>query len=495
LGSSRGQFGGIHAGIHAGTRAVERQRLFAKFVVSLAAEGFVAELRRLGDTLRRTVYYNVHKFQRDHCPRVKQMKPLKLTFAIALLAVASLSTPSFGQDAPEGFTSLFDGKTLDGWTQKNGTATYEIVDGTVKGMTSKGSPNSFMCTDSVYGDFELHFEVKCDPELNSGVQIRSQSLADFKKGRVHGPQVEIAGLTTVSGFIYSEGTGRGWISQTRTDHEHYKKDDWNKYRIVAKGPRVQTWINGEAVEDMEIPEVEPNKGFIGLQVHGIPKNKGPFSVQWRNIFIKDLSGAMKKDDKANVKEGMRVGKAAHGTPVIDGKIDDVWKTAQVLKVNRDVEIENSLDEGQKMSMASVRCLWDDGHLYCLFEVKDDKISTESFDDHAQDSIEIFVDANNSKAGTYDDDDAQYRTSAKGTETVGSTSDSDNYTSKVTKVDGGYIVEACIKMKTEAGKTIGFEAQVNNDPGTGFRGSIAKWNDASNSTWESMTGIGELELAK
>ena len=64
---------------------------------------------------------------------------------------------------------------------------------------------------------------------------------------------------------------------------------------------------------------------------------------------------------------------------------------------------------------------------------------------------------------------------------------------MTKVDGGYIVEASIKLKTEAGKKIGFDAQVNNDPGTGSRGSIAKWNDATNDTFESLAGVGVLEL--
>ena len=73
---------------------------------------------------------------------------------------------------PQG-VSLFDGKTLDGWTQLNGTATYEVKNGTIVGTTKDGSPNSFLCSDKMYGDFILQFEVKCDTGLNSGVQIRS----------------------------------------------------------------------------------------------------------------------------------------------------------------------------------------------------------------------------------------------------------------------------------------------------------------------------------
>ena len=73
------------------------------------------------------------------------------------------------------WVSMFNGKTLAGWTQKNGTATYVVKDGTILGTTSDGSPNSFLCSVKEYGDFELEFEVKVDSQLNSGVQIRSQT--------------------------------------------------------------------------------------------------------------------------------------------------------------------------------------------------------------------------------------------------------------------------------------------------------------------------------
>ena len=43
----------------------------------------------------------------------------------------------------DGWVSLFDGKTLDGWKQRNGTATYKVENGTVVGRTTEGSPNSF----------------------------------------------------------------------------------------------------------------------------------------------------------------------------------------------------------------------------------------------------------------------------------------------------------------------------------------------------------------
>ena len=94
-----------------------------------------------------------------------------------------------------------------------------------------------------------------------------------------------------SGYIYGEAAG-GWLSPKRTPTKHFKDDEWNSYRIVAKGPRIQTWINGQAIEDLtheEIYKTHP-KGHIGLQVHGIGKKAGPMTVQWRNIKIKELGG-------------------------------------------------------------------------------------------------------------------------------------------------------------------------------------------------------------
>ncbi len=216
-----------------------------------------------------------------------------LVFVFALPLVGS---------ADDGWKSLFDGKSLTGWTQKNGTAKYTVVDGTIHGETDEGSPNSFLCSDKLYGDFELEFEVKVHNSLNSGVQIRSKTKeeASGKKkndafGRVYGPQCEIEASGengAEAGYIYGEATERGWLTppDRLIPHKHMKDGDWNKFRIIAKGPRIQTWINDQPIEDLTdepIYETHP-KGFIGLQVHGIAAGTGPYDVAWRNIRIKEL---------------------------------------------------------------------------------------------------------------------------------------------------------------------------------------------------------------
>lgn len=201
------------------------------------------------------------------------------------------------------WTPLFDGKTLDGWTQCNGKASYRVEDGTIVGRTVEGSPNSFLCTNRAYGDFVLEFETKTDPVLNSGVQIRSHRYeaetrvtiqnkgrreAKQPAGRVYGYQVEVSNEKAGnSGGVYDEAR-RGWLQDTSTDpacRAAFKDNQWNKYRIEARGPHLRTFVNGVGCTDLL--DAADMSGFIGLQVHAY-KGEKPAEVRWRDLRIEDL---------------------------------------------------------------------------------------------------------------------------------------------------------------------------------------------------------------
>lgn len=213
---------------------------------------------------------------------------------VCALLTFALSTAALGVLAGDGgWVRLFNGKNLDGWEQKNGTASYRVEEGMVVGKTNEGSPNSFMCTQKQYGDFELKFQVKVDDPLNSGVQIRSHSKPDKDKGRVHGPQVEIATNGT-AGFIYGEALGTGWLSPDAEKappekKAAFKKGEWNQYRVQAVGKSIKTWVNDILIADLVDEKSGMESGFIGLQVHGIKKGTGPYEVRWKEIWLKDLS--------------------------------------------------------------------------------------------------------------------------------------------------------------------------------------------------------------
>ena len=207
---------------------------------------------------------------------------------LAVLAVALAIGPA-SRAADNEWTPLFNGKNLDGWKQINGLAKYEAKDGAILGSSVPDSPNSFLCTTKNYSDFELEFEVMVDKELNSGVQIRSESKPDYQNGRVHGYQVEIA-VDGFSGGIYDEARRGKFLNAQGVTPEIralLKEDAWNKYRVICQGDRIQTWVNGVQVTDLR--DDTTRTGFIGLQVHAVGKRIDPLKVQWRNIRLRDLS--------------------------------------------------------------------------------------------------------------------------------------------------------------------------------------------------------------
>ncbi len=207
--------------------------------------------------------------------------PLVVVLGIVATAVAVADE--------EGFVSLFDGKTLDGWKQLGGKANYAVEDGVIVGSSVPNTSNSFLCTEKNYGDFILELEFKVDPALNSGVQIRSNSLPDYKKGRVHGYQVEIDPSNRAwSGGIYDESR-RGWLNnlaENEAARKAFKQNEWNKFRVEAVGDRIRTWINGVPAADLK-DDMTPS-GFIALQVHGVGKREEPLQIRWRNIRLKEL---------------------------------------------------------------------------------------------------------------------------------------------------------------------------------------------------------------
>lgn len=193
-----------------------------------------------------------------------------------------------GTISAQEWTSLFDGETLDGWNQKGGEAKYEVIDGTIVGSSIPNTPNSFLCTDKNYADFELELEFKVDPLLNSGVQIRSNSLPEYRNGRVHGYQVEMAGVDRGSSAgIYDEARS-GWLdplSRDVTARYALQQGEWNHIRVRAEGDRIRTWLNGYPAAD--VTDSQTATGFIGLQVHSVGKREEPLQVRWREIRIRE----------------------------------------------------------------------------------------------------------------------------------------------------------------------------------------------------------------
>ena len=209
---------------------------------------------------------------------------------------ALTASAAVAQAAEEGFVSLFDGQTLNGWARHGGEATYAVEDGAIVGRIRDANRNTFLCSEKNFGNFILRLEFKLE-NGNSGVQFRSAVRAnDDKSETVFGYQSEIAFDPNCVARIYDEGRrgfkfDRIWLDNTDAgalaqSAAVFKKDDWNAVEIQCVGPSIRTWLNGVPV--VNFFDGETLSGFIGLQVHAVKDPDGKVCARWRNIRIKDL---------------------------------------------------------------------------------------------------------------------------------------------------------------------------------------------------------------
>lgn len=225
------------------------------------------------------------------------MKTL-FTTIIATAAAGSLLAQE------DGFESIFDGKSLEGWDGEE--QFWRVEDGAITGETTKDNPvpyNKFIIWDGEIADFELLLEYKIESG-NSGIQVRSFKNADPKKSHsIQGYQADLDAARGWAGTNYGEGYGgvlakRGQKVTLKPDKKDnvveaigdpaelqgkIKENDWNEYRIVAKGNVIQSFINGVLMS--EVIDERPNAradGLLALQLHGGP----PMKVQFKNIRLK-----------------------------------------------------------------------------------------------------------------------------------------------------------------------------------------------------------------
>lgn len=195
--------------------------------------------------------------------------------------------------------SLFNGRDLSGWTSKGGPALFQVKDGCIVGKALPGKTSTFLCRQEDHTDFVLTFEFIAEPDLNAGVQFRSQVFNKdvrapmtrqgfIAAGRVHGYQYEID--TTSRGFtggVYDEARRGIWLGGGISTPElasAYRPGQWNRGRVECSGDSIKTYLNdlpAATVTDWLTPA-----GFIALQIHA--KNRPGSEVRWRNIKLLPL---------------------------------------------------------------------------------------------------------------------------------------------------------------------------------------------------------------
>lgn len=213
----------------------------------------------------------------------------RILFLASITLLAIMSCADTKKTTGPDWQYLYNGEDLSGFVQRGGEALFEAKDSLIVGTTVWDTPNSFLCTEDNYSDFILEVEFKVAPDMNSGVQIRSNSDPDYRNGRVHGYQVEIdPSDRAFTGGIYDEAR-RGWLyplnaPENEEARKAFKNGEWNHFRVEAIGNRIKTWLNDVPVSNLV--DEKTDSGFIALQVHSIHDSaKIGEQIMWKNIRI------------------------------------------------------------------------------------------------------------------------------------------------------------------------------------------------------------------
>jgi type 1 glutamine amidotransferase len=209
----------------------------------------------------------------------------------------------------DGFTPIFNGKTLDGWD--GNPELWSVEEGAITGKTSAEDPlkvNQFIIwRQGKLDDFVLRFQYRLIGG-NSGVQYRSWEDPDkWGKWVVGGYQADFASNEKYTGILYGERYRgilalRGQKVVIGDNHKpkvveqfadeaelqkHIKMEDWNDYQVTAKGHQITHVINGHKMIEAldEDTEQRRRSGILAFQVHVWPT---AMKVQMRNIRLKRL---------------------------------------------------------------------------------------------------------------------------------------------------------------------------------------------------------------
>ncbi|MVM32046.1 DUF1080 domain-containing protein [Spirosoma sp. HMF4905] len=250
---------------------------------------------------------------------------IQLGLLLAVMTAVTVNTSCVAQKKKDGFVQIFDGKTLKGW---DGDPTYWRVEN--GNLVGEITPATLLKTNSFIiwkggepGDFEFKGEFNITQDGNSGINYRSDQLTDVPFA-LRGYQADIDGKIRYTGQNYEERkrttlayrgqkttippytgpatpegvranvknnawnglTVTGSLGSSDSLKTFIKSEDWNTFRLVIKGNRLQHYINDVLMSDVTDEDTVngKSKGLLGVQVHVGP----PMKVQYRNLMLKQL---------------------------------------------------------------------------------------------------------------------------------------------------------------------------------------------------------------
>ena len=366
----------------------------------------------------------------------------------------SQSNVGGGADGSKQCPLLFDGKYKAKpayWAYVDATklepSIQDIVVAEQKGDTISGTEYSFSDDDT-----QAAFIPTWDKDgLNVLVSVKDATIDDTDAVTVYVDETNSAGDVTP-------------VKRTVKRSEAQAVD--GGYRATIKVP----------MTDLKVAKT------IGMDVKVMNKDKA--------VNFNDLTGKQETSSKYYAKATLKPGieRVTKGTVKIDGEADSAWDKAVAIPLTINLKASVTAD---------AKVLWDDENLYVYATVKDPVLNKDGGDAYQQDSLEVFIDENNAKTESYDDDDKQYRINYENEHSFNGKKCLEENVQSSAKVTGdGYVIEAAFKwtdIQPKEGDRIGLEFQINDADASGTRIGTLSWNDETGMGWSKSSVYGTIEL--
>ncbi len=328
---------------------------------------------------------------------------------------------------------------------------------------------------------------KLEPYIRSVTVLQASGDNPYENGKIY----EIQGIDAqfVPVWTDTELKVQVTVSDTTDDANDAVRlyIDWDKSASVTSVVKTRADSQereGGYVAELTVPrELVPAADFRMDVVVSDNGKKHAF-----NDMTMNQETSSKYYASAVTKPYMSIGRVGNGLITVDGEKEAVWDAAK--------EVRLYVRKDSAKASASARLLWDDQYLYVLADVTDSALDDTAEYAHEQDSFEVFIDENNHKTDSYEEDDTQYRISYQNIRSFnGPKYSEENIESATAVTENGYLVEAAFRwtdITPAPGDKIGIDLQINDAEG-GKRIGTVSWYDESGRGWESPGVFGTAAL--
>ena len=224
------------------------------------------------------------------------------------IAMRALNAQSPGVEP--GFVSLFDGKSLDGWSVQEGPpSAFRVDDGTIV-VDEKSNFPAWLRTDKQYENFDFRCEFFLKGWMNSGIYLHAP---EHGRNTWVGMKINLFHQADKEPKPESVGSIFPLIAPRAVNVK--SKGEWNTLRALMDWPRLQVWMNDTLIQDVDVESVPElrhrlRRGYLGLESLSYP-------IRFRNIRIRELPAKETWDVLYNGPEDFAKWEIASGKPLFE----------------------------------------------------------------------------------------------------------------------------------------------------------------------------------